>query len=228
MRQDGMVDVRYRCCIRYAYAERLMREYRLGNEQYKTNLEKLCQRHSLDLPGNYFEEVITADIVAGELVFHVRYTLQIVNDREYCYIRGQLGSPCPHLNSSSRGDDIFVQTLRCGMSHVDGLACVQCRRKKCCSQCLTSFRVNVRTLGPLSTQTEIKVDIWRNLGSCKSAFDPKWRSQTKRHASRVNGRQRSGTSRMPSQRVSVMIEALNEQLMTPGVHIRRAEISQLD
>ena len=184
-RLDGVVSVRFLYRIRYEHAQTIMRDYWLGRD-YETNLKKLCTKETLDLPDSFHEEVITATIVRGELRLDINHTLRLLQDWNVYMIPERIGPLCPHLKNYFDAS-ILGQALRCSLIHADEFPCVNCSKKKGCSECSTTFTLKIRRLE--GSATEVKVDIWRDLGSCKSPFDLKWRKQTAQFMSRARERQ---------------------------------------
>ena len=175
-RVHGVVSVRYIYHIRYEYAHLLMRNYRLGRP-YQTNLEKLSKTYAYHFPEKSHKYEITADIVDGELFLQVNHTLRLRKEWDISTIRTNISQICPHLLGTVR-DSIFAQALRCRLSHANGLPCSECKEQKYCLECSTSVHVNIRSLKDFVT--EVQVNVKRCLGSCESAFDPKWRRQADR------------------------------------------------
>lgn len=191
---NGVVSIRFDFHIRFEHAQLLMRNYRLGRP-YEINLKKLSSNFVLRLPEEILESVVTANIAAGELVLQIKYSLRLIKHWDISLIRTTIRGICPHLVDCYI-DSIFAQALRCRLSHGNGLPCIECKKQKHCLECSTSFHVDTRTLDDLVT--EVQVDVWRCLGSCKSPFDSKWRTQanpclqhiSRRHEARGTKRSR--------------------------------------
>ena len=201
---DGLVKIGNIYRIRFEDAYTLMRDYRLGRD-YETKLEKLSVREDFDLPEVYHEEVVTATIVAGELRLHIQYTLRPRIDWDEDFIWDEFAYLCTHIEGYF-DDSIFVQALRCNLSHVDGLPCVDCKQIKHCSECSTSFQVEVRE--PEDLVTEVKIDVWRDLGSCESPFDAKWRSQADQYLLNTDDTQGTSNDQGPIGRILRTLEEL--------------------
>ena len=176
VRVNGVVTIGYKYYIRYENVQLLMRNYRLGRP-YEMYLKKLSNRYTTHRPEKSLEGVVTASIVEGELVLQVRYTLKLLKSWDITLIRRTISKLCPHLIDCFV-DSIFAQALRCRLRHAARKRppCIECKGRKQCPECPTSFQVSVRSLE--DPVTEIQVDVWRNLGSCKSPFNSRWR----RHA----------------------------------------------
>ena len=169
--QDGSISIGDGYFLRFEDVYTLMRDYRLGRD-YETKLKQLCKSITLDLPEVYREDVVTATIVAGELRIYIQYTLRPHMDWGEKFLWDHISFICKHLQPYA-DDSILPQALFCYLSHVDRLPCVSCRLIKRCLECSTSVQVEVRV--PEDLGTEVKVDVWRDLGSCESSFDTKWR-----------------------------------------------------
>ena len=174
---NGFVSVRYDINIRYEYAQLIMRNYRLGRP-YMLYLERLSKKYAKHLSDTSLESLHTADVVEGELLIHIKHTLRLFKDWDVSSIRLNLPSFCHHLIDVYR-DSIFAQTLRCRLSHANRLPCIECKKRKHCQGCSTSFQVDIRTLETLVT--EVQVDVCRCLGSCESPFTSKWFEQAERY-----------------------------------------------
>lgn len=158
-----------------------MRNYRHGRPN-QINLERLSNRSTRHLPEASLESVVSPNIVAGELLLQIKYTLRLLKHWDISLIRMYIPGLCPHLINRFR-DSIFAQALRCRLSHANTLPCIVCTKQKHCLECSTSFQVDIRTLENLVT--EVQVDVWRCLGSCESPFDSKWRRQAARYLPNV-------------------------------------------
>ena len=201
---NGFVSIRYDFNIRYEYAQLIMRNYRLGTP-YMLYLERLSKKYAKHLPDTSLENMLTADIIEGELLIHIKHTLRLFKDWDVSTIRLSLPGFCRHLVDRYI-DSIFAQTLRCRLSHANRLPCIECKKRKHCPSCSTSFQVNIRTLENLVT--EVQVDVWRCLGPCESPFNSKWREQVERNPpSRI---QRKGNDQRLTGRILPIVEASNE------------------
>ena len=176
-RVNGIVSIDYDFNIRFEHVQLIMRNFRLGRP-YKIHLDRLSKKYARHLRDASLETVVTADIVEGELLIHIEQMLRPLRDWDISLIRVNLPRFCPHLIELYR-DSIFAQTLRCRLSHANGFPCLECKKRKHCRECSTSYQVDIRTLENLVT--EVHVDIWKCLGSCESSFDPKWRRQADRY-----------------------------------------------
>ena len=171
VRRDGFVSVGFMYHIRYEHAQRLMRNYRLGKD-YKKSLQKLSV--SVAHPSEYWHGgTIKAEIVPDELVLRIKHTIRLPKNRNVYWIRTKIGSLCPHDRKFS--DKVFTQAFQCALNHRDGLPCVECQKQKCCPECSTSLHVDLGN--PKNRPTVVQVNVSRNLGSCESPFDLKWRKQ---------------------------------------------------
>ena len=150
-RGNGVVSIGHDFHIRYEYAQLLMRNYRLGRP-YEINLERLSNRFTRHLTKTSLESVVTANIVAGELLLRIKYTLRLLKDWDVSLIRTQIPELCPHSANS-----IFAQALRCRLSHANRLPCIDCKKQKHCQGCTTSFQVDIRTLEDLVTEVQVDV-----------------------------------------------------------------------
>ena len=173
---NGFVSIRCDFNIRYKYAQWIMRNYRLGRP-YMLYLERLCDEYDRIYPDASLKSVHTADIVEGELLIHIKHTLRLFKNQDASLIQFNLPNFCRHFINRYI-DSNFAQTLRCRLSHADKLPCVECKKRKHCPYCLTSFQVDIRTLETLVI--EVHVDVWRCLGSCESPINSKWRAQAHR------------------------------------------------
>ena len=162
-----------------------MRDFPLGRP-CKIHLMRLSGRFARQSPETGLESVITPSIVAGELLVQIKYTLRLLKDWDISSIRENLPKLCPHL-ADSLSDSIFAQALRCRLSHISTLPCIECKKKKHCPKCFTSFQVDIRTLENLVTK--VQVDLWRCLGSCESPFDSKWSRQAVQYVPKLGRRQ---------------------------------------
>lgn len=176
VRVNGLVSIGCDFRLRYEHAQLIMRNYRLGRP-YEINLERFSKRSAMNLPEKSLESVITAKIVAGELLLQIKHTLRLLKIWDISLIRTTIPELCPHIDRYR--DSIFAQALRCRLSHANRLPCIECKKQKHCLKCSTSFQVHIRTLENLVT--EVQVDVWRCLGSCESPFDSGWRSQANRY-----------------------------------------------
>ena len=177
-RVNGIVSVSYDCNIRFEHAQLIMRDFRLGRP-YKLYLERFsCEYARHDLGDTSLKRVVTADIVEGELLIRIKYTLGLLKAWDIKLIRWNLPEFCPHLHDRYN-DSVFAQNLRCRLSYANRLPCVECKKRKSCPKCSTSYQLEIRTL--ITLVTEVEIDVWRCLGSCESPFDPKWRSQAERY-----------------------------------------------
>jgi len=172
-RVNGVVSIGFDFHLRYEHAQLLMRNYRLGRP-HKVNLERLSHRFAEHRPETSRESVVSANIVAGELLLEINHTLLLLKNWDISLIRANIPNLCTHLVIQYR-DTIFEQTLRCRLSHANRLPCPQCKRQKHCLECSTSFLLDIRTLK--SVVTEVRVDVWRCLGSCERPFESQWGRQ---------------------------------------------------
>lgn len=185
-RVNGVVSIGYHFYLRFEHAQLLMRDYRLGRP-YETNLARLfSNRVDRNCRETSLVGVVTANIVAGELLLQIKYTLRLLENWDITLIRRRIPKICSHLNDLLR-DSIFAQVLRCRLSHANRLPCIECKTQKLCPKCLTLFQVDIRTQEDLVT--EVQVDIWRCLGSCESPFDSEWRRQADRYSPSRSRRQ---------------------------------------
>lgn len=208
VRVNGVVSITYDFHIRYEHAQLLMRNYRLGRP-YRINQERLSKRFTRHLPEASLESAVTASIVAGDLLLQIKYTLRLLKNWNISLIRRNFPALCPHLVDYFR-DSIFAQALRCRLSHVNKLPCIECKKQKHCLECSTSFQVEIRTLQNLVT--EVRVDVWRCLGSCESPFDSKWRRQADRYLPNLNTRQGKRDDKESMERVFTIVGATDEEL----------------
>lgn len=153
--------------------------------------------------------MVTANIVAGELLLQIKYTLRLLKNWDISLIRMEILELCPHLVDRFR-DSIFAQALRCRLSHANRLPCIECKKQKHCLECPTSSQVDLRTLEILVT--EVQVDVWRCLGSCESPFDSKWRRQADRYLPNVSRRQGRRNDQESMGRVFPMFGATDQEL----------------
>ena len=207
VRGNGVVSIGYDFHIRYENAQILMRNYRLGRP-YKINLERLSDRFARHLPETSLESVVTANIVAGELLLQIKYTPRLLENWDITLIRMEIPELCPNLVDRFR-DSIFAQALRCRLSHANRLPCIECKKQKHCLECSTSFQVDIRTLENLVT--EVQVDVWRCLGSCEGPFDSKWRRQADRYLPNVSRRQGRRNDQKSTGKTFPMFKATDEE-----------------
>ena len=145
----GIVSIHCFFNIRYEHAQLIMRNYRLGRP-YEIYLKRLSNRYARRRPDYSLECVYTADIVEGELLIHIKHTLQLLKVWDTSTIRLNLPAFCPHLIERYL-DSVFAQTLRCRLSHANRLPCIECEKRMVCPKCSTSYKVDIRSLDNLVT-----------------------------------------------------------------------------
>ena len=172
---NGVVSIGYEYLIRFEYAQLLMRNYQLGRP-YERYLEKLSSTFVKCCLETRLECVVTASIVADEIVLKISYTLKLLKRWDIPLIRRSIPQLCPHLGTRFY-DNICAQALRCQVRHAESRQgiCTRCKGQKHCLVCSTSFQISVTSLEDLVT--EVHVDVWRCLGSCERPLSPKWRRQ---------------------------------------------------
>ena len=202
-RMNGFVSIRYDFNIRYEYAQLIMRNYRLGRP-YMLYLERLCEEYDRVYPDGNFKSVQTAEIVEGELLIHCKHTLRLFKNWNVTSIQINFPNFCRHFYNRYI-DSNFAQTLRCRLSHANKLPCVECKKRKHCQYCSTSYQVDIRTLE--THVIEVHVDVWRCLGSCECPMNSKWRAQAAR---RPPGCQENRIDQKSTGRVVPIVRATNE------------------
>ena len=160
--------------IRYQHAQLLMNHYRFGRA-HQINLERLCHKITVTRGDTNIKTEIWGRIVLGELLVRVNSKLRLHIPSDVDLVRYRIPEICPHLMGLEERSFV-LQTTLCRACHAGRLPCVECSRRKSCRKCSTWFQVNGRELA--NQGTEIQIDIWKYLGSCKTPFDAKWRSQT--------------------------------------------------
>ena len=201
VRACGKVSIGHEFYIRYEHAQLIMRDYRL-RRPCETMLKRLSNRFARSLLEASLEGVLTAKIVACNLLLQITYTLRLLEDWDISLIRHTIPKLCPHLVDHTDDDSIFAQALQCRLSHVNDFLCIECRNKKHCRKCTTSFQMDIRKREDLAT--EVQVDVWRCLGPCDSPFDSEWsfhadpylRNISRKRERRVDSRSTWGTFRM--------------------------------
>ena len=175
-RVNGFVPIRHDYTIRYEHTQLIMRNFRL-RRPYELYLKRLSKKYARHFPDTGLESAVTADIVEGELLIQIKHTLRLRKNSDMSLIRVMPRELCRHLVGRHR-DSIFAQSLRCRLSHASNLPCSECKKRKHCPNCSTSFQVDIRMIETFVT--EVCVNIWRCLGSCESPLNPKWRAQADR------------------------------------------------
>jgi hypothetical protein len=170
VRRNGFVFITSAFKIRFEHAQLLMNQYRFGRAY---NLQRLSNTHTLSITNLEREVVTWPEIIAGELLIRMTQKWRLHGTWDIQYLRSTVFPPCIHY---CLGESLFWKTIRCRVYHPNNEPCEDCGKWITCHECTTSFLVDM--LEHENSDVEIRVDIRKNLGSCESPFDPKWRQQT--------------------------------------------------
>ena len=118
---------------------------------------------------------IWGEIVHDELHMRSRTKVELRNDSDMDRIRTYIPKICPHLKGHDRASFRRSQTFLCHPCYDGRLPCAQCSGRKSCQRCDTNTTFTARELK--DSKLEVQIEVCRNMGSCRSPFDHKWRLQ---------------------------------------------------
>ena len=174
VQETGIIDFHVQFNVRYQHVQLVMNRYRFGL-LYTSDLERLCHHYQSRDRDSYVESIITASIENGGLILLVNSRVQLLNGWDKYLIDQRLPQPCRHNGVCFLfPDQTFSETLLRRRSHGDRPPCARCSQWKHCKFCSTRFLVKVQE--SRNSETNIVVQVWKWLGSCKDPFDPDWRN----------------------------------------------------
>lgn len=179
IRADDVVSIGCGFNIRYNHAQLIMRDHRLGRST-KKSLQQLSHVYRADYDNEKLKHTIRGKIINHELVItvvtkrclHGRWDFKDINCRALrfcCHILGHdvariLSHALTHRANNSK-------VASCEETEVTAV------RWQYCDKCPTRYTITVSE--PRKKSTEVRIEVRRNLGSCKTPFETNWSVQKK-------------------------------------------------
>lgn len=176
VRASGLVYISVEFKIQFHHAQLLMNNYRFGRPQTRS-IESLSYNHARTIDDASITTKIRNRVVDDELIIWINSKMLLPDSSSIKLLRHRITDICPHMTGLEKRY-FDPQNLFCLPCHTGRVPCRDCRKQKHCKECLTWFQASGKQVGSGGTETEIEIDIWRNLGTCQSPFDMKWLTQT--------------------------------------------------
>lgn len=114
---------------------------------------------------------VSARIAFDELILRVRFRIPMIFNKRLEDIRWDDVEVCPHLIATAHNARL-QNLLLCNLSHIDSSKCPCCTIPKHCHWCATEYLLEAHSFKDLGHV--VVVTAWKNLGTCRTPFDPKW------------------------------------------------------
>ncbi len=114
---------------------------------------------------------VSARIAFDELILRVRFRIPMSFNKRLEDIRWDNVEVCPHLIATAHNARL-QNLLLCNLSHKNSSKCPCCTIPKRCHWCATEYLLEVHSFKDLGLV--VVVTAWKNLGTRKTPFDPKW------------------------------------------------------
>lgn len=113
----------------------------------------------------------TARIAFDELILQVRFRIPMIFNKRLEDIRWDEVEVCPRLIATAHNARL-QNLLLCNLSHKSSSKCPCCTIPKRCHWCATEYLLEAHSFKDLGLV--VVVTAWKNLGTCRTPFDPKW------------------------------------------------------
>ena len=119
----------------------------------------------------------SARIADGNLLLKVEYRILLHHDEGFPQVELLFPQVCPHWTC---GDDDrgLSKLLRCRLSHETNNPCAECAKMIQCRWCATEFIISFLDSTWSFNGRVIYITAWKDLGSCLTSHDRRWRSHT--------------------------------------------------
>jgi len=114
---------------------------------------------------------VSAQIAFHELILRVRFRIPMISNKSLRDIRWDDVEICPHLIATAHNARL-QNLLLCNLSHGNNSKCPCCTIPKRCLWCATEYLLETHSFKDLGLI--VVVTAWKNMGSCRTPFDPKW------------------------------------------------------
>lgn len=177
IRADDGVYILPGFTIRYNHAQLIMRDHRLGRST-KKSLRQLSHVDRTDYDNEKLKHTIRGDIINHELVITVVTKRCLYGRWDFKDLDRRALAFCCHILGHDVAQ-ILLEALTHRANDSEGPSCeeteVTAVRWQYCDKCPTRYTITVSD--PRKKSTEIKIEVRRNLGSCKTPFETNWSVQ---------------------------------------------------
>ena len=173
----------YGYILYYKHLRSAMNRHLYGRE-HGIALEELYKYWSYSWKKSALQVTLSPRIIADEMLLHLNFRIYLSLSTISEYIlqfREQDLEICPHLDVNFSANKLLLDTLACKTRHFDDRDCTSCNGLKQCRSCPTEFRLSVDDFGDLGHV--IVLNVWKNLGSCRTPFDPTWQAHVTKYGS---------------------------------------------
>lgn len=171
-RADGLIYIRYGFKIRYSHAQLIMRNHRLGRCT-KTGLRQLSHVYKADYYNEKSEHTVQGNIVNHDLVITVVSERCFFGRWDFKDIACRAFSICRHIRWVGR-DPALLQAFTHRAKPTEETEDPSSQWQYC-AKCPTQYCFTVRE--PKETKLEVRTEVRRNLGSCRTPFEANWSMQ---------------------------------------------------
>ena len=159
--------------FRFQYAQMLMKLYRSGATEHMS-LESLSHAVSYKDVHNFLQRHVSCRIANDNLLVRQEWRILLRHGDDSERISTVCQQVCPHWKSILDYNHL-AKRVHCQMSHGLGQSCSECTGLVQCQFCSTEFIVASLDSNWSPGGQAIYITSWKNLGSCKTPFDSRWR-----------------------------------------------------
>lgn len=169
---DGFLSIPPLFGLRFQHAQMIMKLYRL---RVRENLFLDSLSHERSYQDQHYHT--SARIKDDNLLVKLEWRVLLLHGQDFRQIRWTCNlDVCPHWKFDS-DDQNLSKRICCQISHGPGLSCPDCAVLVQCQYCTTEFIVAFLDSNWSPRGQAIYITAWKNLGSCETPFDIRWRTQ---------------------------------------------------